>query len=108
MAVKTKAEILDAIKAAAGDNITSDEYVQIIEDITDSMDESLGERLAAAERRADEVEETWRKRYTDRFFSGDETRAEGEVIPENGDNDKIDEVDDITIDDLFEEVKEEV
>lgn len=109
MAVKTKEEILNAIKEVAGDQIESDAYISIIEDITDSMDESLGEKLAAAEKKAADIEAEWRKKYTDRFFAGTNTESEGEVIAENGDNDTgIEEADDIEIDDLFEEQKDYV
>lgn len=108
MAVKTKEEILNAIREAAGDQIESDAYISIIEDITDSMDESLGEKLAAAEKRADEIDAEWRRKYTERFFSGTNTESEGEVVSENGDNDNVVEADDIEIDDLFEEQKDYV
>lgn len=108
MAVKTKEEILAEIKEAAGDQIESDAYITIIEDISDSMDESLGAKVAEAEKRAADVEAEWRKKYTDRFFSGTNTVAEGEAESENGDNVPAEETDDIEIDDLFEEIKKEV
>lgn len=67
MAVRTRDEILAAIRARLGDD-TSDEALTIIEDIDDTFrdyETRTGEDWRA---RYDELDAQWRKRYRDRFF----------------------------------------
>ena len=74
MAVRSKAEILDLIRARVGDD-TSDEALTIIEDITDTLDD-YDARIAESgdwQRRYEVNDAVWRQRYRDRFFgSGNE------------------------------------
>ena len=71
MAIKTKAEILERIKAKF-DGDASDEALEIIEDISDTMDDydakvkDTTDWKAEAER----IDSEWREKYKERFFSG--------------------------------------
>lgn len=81
MAVRTKDEILELIRARVGDD-TSDSALEIIEDITDTLDD-YDARIAGSgdwQRRYEENDAAWRQRYRDRFFG-------------SGNEDLIDEVD---------------
>lgn len=79
MAVRTRDEILAAIRARLGDDI-SDEALTIIEDIDDTFNDyetRIGEDWRA---RYDELDAQWRKRYRDRFFQKPDN---GETTPED-------------------------
>ena len=74
--VKTKDEILEAIKAKIGEEI-SDEDVSLLEDVTDTLNDfenkSKAETNTDWKAKYEENDKEWRKRYTDRFFNkGDE------------------------------------
>ena len=101
MAVVEKESIMTRLNALIGDR-TDDEALSIVEDISDTIDSASGTGMVTeeeADRRVAEKEEEWRKKYKERFFSGDsdgaaDAREEEEVkTPEK-------------FDDLFEGVKE--
>lgn len=96
MAVKSKAEILELIKARVGDD-TSDEALAIIEDVTDTLDDYEA-RIADSgdwKARYEQNDAEWRQKYRDRFF---QPAAEPEPEPE-----EVEEK--TTFEDLFEEEK---
>ena len=68
--VRTKDEILGLIKERVGDD-TSDEAISFIEDVTDTLNdfESRTGDSAEWERKYNELDASWRKKYKDRFFS---------------------------------------
>lgn len=75
MAVKSKEELLSTVKTLIGDN-PSDDAIALLEDISDTLDNSTGgssdedkKKIEELEKQVKEVDETWRKKYTDRFFS---------------------------------------
>lgn len=75
MAVKSKEELLSTVKTLIGDN-PSDDAIALLEDISDTLDNSTGgssdedkKKIEELEKQIKEVDETWRKKYTDRFFS---------------------------------------
>ena len=75
MAVKSKEELLSTVKSLIGDN-PSDDAIALLEDISDTLDNSTGgssdedkKKIEELEKQVKEVDETWRKKYTDRFFS---------------------------------------
>ena len=96
--VKTKDEILNAIKERFGED-TSDETLSLIEDVSDTLDdyETKTNDSTDWKTKYEENDKTWRERYRDRFFSGET------------DNDNLEEPDDIdddtptkrTFEDLF-------
>lgn len=67
----SKVELLEKVKNYIGDR-TDDESIEIIEDISDSFDtetENVEEVKSEYEEKLKTLDETWRKKYTDRFFS---------------------------------------
>lgn len=98
MAVKTKAEILELIKARVGDD-TSDEALAIIEDVNDTLDD-YETRIADSgdwKARYEQNDAEWRQKYKDRFF---QPAADPEPEPEP---EEVEEK--TTFEDLFEEEK---
>lgn len=79
MAVRTRDEILAAIRSRLGDD-TSDNALTIIEDIDDTFKDyetRIGEDWKG---KYDELDAQWRKRYRDRFF---QKADNGETTPED-------------------------
>lgn len=75
MAIRTRDEILAAIRSRLGDD-TSDEALTIIEDIDDTFrdyETRTGEDWRA---RYDELDAQWRNRYRDRFFRKPTTKKQ--------------------------------
>lgn len=74
MSVKSKDEILQGVKRLLGDT-PSDEGITLLEDISDTLDNSTGgssdedkKKIEELEKKIKEVDEGWRKKYTDRFM----------------------------------------
>lgn len=77
MAIKTKAELLELVKARIGDD-TSDEALAIIEDVTDTLDD-YETRIADSgdwKARYEQNDADWRKKYKERFFAPTEEQEE--------------------------------
>lgn len=97
---------MENFKKIIGEN-TSDDVVQMLEDISDTYkdfdDRSSAQNGEDWEAKYKENDAMWRKKYTDAFFSGEPspkdavsiTPPEPEVDPEDA------KADSITIDDLF-------
>lgn len=73
MSVKTREELLNAIKTKLGDG-TDDESIAILEDVTDTFTD-LEEKASGDgtdwKKKYEENEASWRKKYTERFYSVD-------------------------------------
>lgn len=97
--VKTKDEILEAIKSRIGED-NSDETIAFLEDITDTLNDYEDKTKTDTDWKAkyEENDKEWRKRYTDRFFNND--NGDG-----NNGSDEIDEKEEpktpTTFDELF-------
>lgn len=90
MAKLNREQFLEAIQARIGDD-TSDVAMQFVEDMTDTFDgfstndsaqriSELEQQLSTAKSEKDELDNSWRKRYRDRFFSGvEEDKLPSEV-----------------------------
>lgn len=92
MAVKSKEEIINEIKAIIGDN-TDDATIAVLEDINDSF-----ESFSDAEdwkTKYEENDKAWRERYINRFYN---TEEKEEVIESPGEEEKT-----YTYDELFKE-----
>lgn len=79
MAVRTRDEILAAIRSRLGDD-TSDDALTIIEDIDDTFKDHetrIGEDWRG---KYEELDAQWRKRYRDRFF---QKADNGETTPDD-------------------------
>lgn len=106
MAVKSKEELLSTVKTLIGDN-PSDDAIALLEDISDTLDNSTGgssdedkKKIEELEKQVKEVDETWRKKYTDRFFSPSDPKDNDD--DDTKDNDDDDEKDSPkTFDELF-------
>lgn len=71
MAIRTKEELMTAIRDRVGDD-TSDEVISIIEDLSDTLDD-YDARIADSgdwKARYEQNDAEWRKKYRDRFFNG--------------------------------------
>ena len=67
MAVRTRDEILAAVRSRLGDD-TSDDALAIIEDIDDTFKDYETRTGEDWKSKYDELDAQWRKRYRDRFF----------------------------------------
>lgn len=71
MAVRTRDEILNAIRARIGDD-TSDEAIALVEDVTDTLADMENRANGDGENWREKYEENdrqWREKYRDRFFN---------------------------------------
>lgn len=75
MAVRTREEILETIRTRVGDQ-TDDETISFLEDVTDTLTDletrANGDEENWEQRYKDNDAE-WRKKYKERFFSGEPT-----------------------------------
>lgn len=83
MAVRTRDEILAAIRTRLGDD-TSDDALTIIEDIDDTFKDYEIRTVEDWKTKYEELDAQWRKRYRDRFF---QKADNGETTPEDVKND---------------------
>ena len=104
MAVLSKEDFMSRIQAIAGED-TSDETLSLIEDMTDTYND-LESKTGSPEDGEDwkskyeELDATWRKKYSERFFSNEGGEGDPEPDPEPGNDSPK------TYEDLFEEEKE--
>ncbi len=70
--IKTKDEILKAIKDRIGDD-TSDETIAFLEDISDTLNDYDNKTKDNTDWKTkyEENDKEWRNKYRDRFFNGD-------------------------------------
>lgn len=88
MAVKTREEILESFKTRLGEN-PDDESISFLEDVTDTLDDF--EKRAKGDgtdwkTKFEENDASWRKKYTERFFSGEpepDPKPEPKSEPDN-------------------------
>lgn len=105
MAIKTSAEIMDTLRTYLGEDV-SDDAIAIIEDMNDTLAEyerQIGD-VTDWESKYRELDETWRKRYRDRFFEGG-TDEDGSFIEDVNEVEEQEEAP-TTFEELFEEVTE--
>lgn len=100
MAVKTREEILESFKSRLGEN-PDDESVSFLEDVTDTLDDF--EKRANGDgtdwkSKYEENDASWRKKYTERFFSNEpNTEPNPKPKPESDNTPR-------TFSDLFKEI----
>lgn len=105
MAILKREDFFSRLHDRMGDD-TSDEAISFLEDMTDTYDDM--EKRANGdginwEQKYKDLDETWKKRYSHRFFSG---KSSDYVPDDNNENNETNE-EDITIDELFSEKKGE-
>lgn len=103
MAVKSKTELLNAIKAKLGED-TSDETLELIEDISDTITDYETKTADSTDwkQKYQENDDNWRKKYRDRFFNTPADEAKD--IPD--DKLPLNEDKKMTYDELFTDGKE--
>lgn len=99
MAVKTRDEIMEAIRKRIGED-TSDEAISLLEDVTDTFADYETKVADKTDWKAkyDEMDANWRKKYMDRF-SG----KTGEEVKEEQEEQIKDDSEPRTFDELFTE-----
>lgn len=72
MAIRTREEILESIRNIVGDS-TDDNTLQVLEDVTDTITdfENKTANQSDWEAKYKENDESWRKKYAERFYTGD-------------------------------------
>ena len=69
MAIKTREEIMEAIRARVGED-TSDEALAFVEDVSDTISdmETRSANSREWEKKYHENDKAWRKKYKERFY----------------------------------------
>ena len=80
MSIKSIDEILNAVKERIGDD-TSDSAISFVEDISDTLN-SLSEQ-ENWKRKYEQNDSEWRKKYRDRFLSGESSSDDDDSGDEN-------------------------
>lgn len=93
MAKLSKDELIEKVKKYVGDR-TDDETIEIIEDISDSIDSSDADEW---KQKFEENDKMWRDKYISRFLEKKEDELDTPTEPEEGEKVYI------YFDDLFEE-----
>lgn len=93
MAVKTKEEILAAIRTRIGED-DSDEALALLEDVSDTLDEKSGGE--DWKKKYEENDKAWRTKYKERFMSSGKEKETEEEIEEDGEGNKT-----LTYEELF-------
>ena len=105
MSVKSKDEILKSVKGLLGDT-PSDEGIALLEDISDTLDNSTGgssdedkKTIEELQKKVKEVDDNWRKKYTDRFMKPSDDNPDDE--PSEDDPEDEEDNSPKTFDELF-------
>lgn len=100
MSVLSKEEFEQLIKSRVGED-TSDESIKFIEDTMDTYNHLESQSSTDWKTKYEENDAEWRKKYTERFFTGGGNTDEPPVENNSGDE----ETKEKTFDELFEEEK---
>lgn len=106
MAVRTRDEILAAIRSRLGDD-TSDDALTIIEDIDDTFKDYETRTGEDWKSKYDELDAQWRKRYRDRFFQkADNGETTPDDVKDDNEEDLKEESEVKDFDELFTEMED--
>lgn len=97
MAIKTRDEILEMVRARMGDD-HSDEALAFVEDISDTlteMDKNASNGINW-KKKFEDNDKAWRQKYRDRFFSGT-------PVPEEVEEPEVEKPKKLTFENLFKE-----
>lgn len=100
--VRTVEELAADVRKVVGDDNNSDEVIELLENITDTV--NAGNSTEYTKEKFDALDREWRERYTRRFMGevDRQRESEDEKRVTETDDDETDEVkEDIKIDDLF-------
>lgn len=67
MAIKSKEELLASINELSAENL-EDKVLSLLEDVSDTVDS-----LSEVETKLKDLDESWKKRYRERFLKGEPT-----------------------------------
>lgn len=109
----TREEYITSISSIIGER-TDDEALKFVEDMTDTFDglakkeveetiNKLNDTIAELTDKNKAIEEEWRKKYRDRFYSGSDEEENPSNQTNIDDGTVIDSDENITIEDLFKE-----
>lgn len=109
----TKEELIEKFKNYAGEDVTSDAAIELLEDISDSVEVEKeeteeGEGGEDWEAKYKELDESWRKKYAERFSEpGEKEKEPEEEKEEEEETEETEEerAENVTYEDLFEEKK---
>lgn len=93
MAVKSKEDLLNGAKAIFGESET-DEVLEFLGDISDTIDEYTAKEKEDWKTKYEENDKMWRKKYKERFFSNEPDEPDEPNEPDEPDEPK-------TFSDLF-------
>lgn len=77
--VRSAEELMNSIRTILGDNQTSDEGVALLEDVTDTLNSMQSQEQTDWKTKYEENDKSWRQRYTDRFFQGNEQKEQSPI-----------------------------
>ena len=107
MAVKSKDELLSSLKSIIGDT-PSDEELTLLEDMSDTLDNSTGgssdedkKKIEELEKQVKDTDEMWRKRYADRFLNPSDDNGNGSDDDNSDDGQDDDNESPKTFEELF-------
>lgn len=107
MAVKSKDELLSSLKTIIGDT-PSDEALTLLEDMSDTLDNSTGgssdedkKKIEELEKQVKYTDEMWRKRYADRFLNPSDDNDNGSDDDNSDDEQDDDNESPKTFEELF-------
>lgn len=103
--IKTKEELMDAIKEVIGDS-EDDKALSLLEDVSDTLEDFKTKTSDATDWKTkyEENDKEWRKKYRDRFFNGSKDGEDDKLDPvKTGEDDKPNPAETITFKDLFTE-----
>lgn len=106
----TKEELIEKFKNYAGEDVTSDAAIELLEDISDSFEVEKeeteeGEGGEDWEAKYKELDESWRKKYAERFSEPGDKEKEPEEEKEEEEETEEERAENVTYEDLFEEKK---
>ena len=99
--IRSKEEMLDKVNKYIGED-TSEEAIELIEDISDSYDSFSDPEDWKA--KYEELDETWKKKYKERFFEGSNKTPTGEDV-DGETHEEAEEKELVTYEDFFESIK---
>ena len=109
MSVRTKDELLTNVKSLLGDNL-SDEGIALLEDISDTLDNSTGasteEDKKTIEELKQQVKDTdsmWRQKYADRFLNPEGNNGNNNDSPDSSEDEPEEDNSPKQFDELFSE-----
>lgn len=68
MAVRTQEELMNQLTTIVGEENTSDEVLNFMTDIRDTLTENGAETIATLRQQVADTDSAWRKRYRDAFM----------------------------------------